>query len=203
MRHLGRLALVITFVSVIVLERECALAQSGTDDREAQALFEAGRQAFEAGRFQVALTRWQEAHALSGRPQLLYNIGLAHDRLRQDVAAVDAFQAFLNALPDDPRGPEVRGRIAAITAARVPSPEETAKAAAPSATILEPDRSQSTALVEDSESDGAWYSHWLTWVGVAGIAAASVVIVAFASTPDSKTERAEPTSGLTVQALGR
>ena len=70
------------------------------NDSEAKALFIAGRDAFEAGRFETALDQWQKAYELSRRPGLQHNIGLAHDRLRHDDQALTAFKAYLAEVPD-------------------------------------------------------------------------------------------------------
>src|SRR5262245_25331879 len=91
----------------LLLATAPGLAQEPAEssDAEAKALFAAGREAFDAGKYGAALARWQEAWELSKRPALLYNIGLAHDRLRHDLEAVQAFEDFLKALPDDARAP--------------------------------------------------------------------------------------------------
>lgn len=95
-------------------------AQDGTlsaRDREARSLFEAGRTAFEDGRFEDARSYFERAHELSGRAELLYNIGSAEDRLRHDEAAIEAFEGYLAALPDAANRTEVEARIAALRAA--------------------------------------------------------------------------------------
>jgi tetratricopeptide (TPR) repeat protein len=81
---------------------EAATAAAPTqadEDREARFLFEAGRTAYDAGRYREALAHFQGAYDLSLRPQLLYNVGQAADRLRQDEVALDAFERYLSALP--------------------------------------------------------------------------------------------------------
>lgn len=72
-------------------------AQDGLSatDEEARSLFTAGQTAFEAGRFERALEYFERAYELSHRPGLLYNIGVAADRLRHDERALEAFEAFL------------------------------------------------------------------------------------------------------------
>jgi tetratricopeptide (TPR) repeat protein len=94
-----------------------ALAQSPDDD-EARSLYDAGREAFEAGRYDRALEHFQRAYELSGRPQLLYNIGQAADRLRHDAEALDAFDRYL-ASPeaDESLRPQIEGRLAVLRAA--------------------------------------------------------------------------------------
>src|SRR3989304_4382708 len=76
-------------------------------DREARALFDAGSTAFEDARYGDALGYFRRAYELSHRPALLYNIGLAADRLRHDEDALAAFQQFLAEAGDNPRRREV------------------------------------------------------------------------------------------------
>lgn len=93
-----------------------ALAQPEADTRDAEArqLYQAGAVAFDAGRYENALEAFEAAHALSGRPELLFNIGQTADRLRRDAAALAAFEAFVDALPEHAETPGVRRRIALL-----------------------------------------------------------------------------------------
>ena len=102
-------------VALVVLVATTTAAQepAGQDD-EARALFDAGRIAFEAGRYDAALESFRRAHELSGRPELLYNIGQAADRLRLDEQALEAFEAFIAAVPDHPTRTAVDARIAVL-----------------------------------------------------------------------------------------
>src|SRR5687768_14681457 len=86
------------------------------DEIAARAHFEEGREAFESGEFTRALEEFSKAYALSKRPQLLFNIGAAHDRLRHDGEALAAFEQYLAEVPEAGNGPEVRGRIAILRA---------------------------------------------------------------------------------------
>lgn len=69
------------------------------DEAEARALFEAGLLAFQNSRFEDALERFNRAFELSGREELLFNVGIAADRLRRDDIAIDAFERFLESDP--------------------------------------------------------------------------------------------------------
>ena len=92
-------------------------AQAAATELEARNLFEAGEVVFTAGRYADALDYFQRAHALSGRPALLYNIALCHDRLRDDEIAIGAYERYLAAVPAAPNRDEVEGRLAALRAA--------------------------------------------------------------------------------------
>lgn len=102
-------------------------------DAEARSRFEAGRAAMAAGRTEDALVDFRRAYELSHRPALLYNIGVAADRLRRDDEALEAFEAYLASMPasDVTNRAEVEGRItvlretiAARTAREGPGPLE-------------------------------------------------------------------------------
>lgn len=102
---------------VLVVSAAPALAQDqpsrGTDE-VAKGLFQAGKAAYEAGDYKEALQRFQEAYDRSKRPQLLYNIGLATDRLRYNRAALEAFESYLRQVPDSENRIEVENRIRAL-----------------------------------------------------------------------------------------
>ncbi|UJR79683.1 tetratricopeptide repeat protein [Sandaracinus amylolyticus] len=103
-------------------------------DEEARALFAAGRTSFEAGRFSDALSYFQRSYELSGRSMLLFNIGSAHDRMRQDAEALAAFEAYLRAVPNAPNAREVEARIEVLRRAiaqHEPAPEEETPLEAP------------------------------------------------------------------------
>jgi hypothetical protein len=80
-------------------------------DTRARDAFDAGRTALDQGRPEDALLSFREAYRLSGRPELLYNIGLVEDRLRHDRPARDAFRGYLDAVPAAPNRASVEDRI--------------------------------------------------------------------------------------------
>ena len=88
-----------------------ATEATSATDAEARGLFEAGRAAFADGRFEDARDYFARSYELSRRPQLLYNLGTAEDRLRHDEAALASFEGYLAALPEAENASEVRGRI--------------------------------------------------------------------------------------------
>jgi len=106
-------------------------APSAARDAEARGLFEAGRAAFADGRFEDARDYFRRAHALSGRDALLYNIGSTEDRLRNDAAALEAFEAYLAAAPDAENASEVRGRIEVLRRTLAEAPDATPPSSSP------------------------------------------------------------------------
>lgn len=72
-----------------------AVAQDGATLERARGHFEAGRRAFDAGAYEVAVTEFERAHELTGHPDLLFNIYSAAERAGQLERAVDALERFL------------------------------------------------------------------------------------------------------------
>lgn len=87
------------------------------EDNDARTLFTLGQSAFDQGRYQAALDYFQQAYDLSHRPQLLYNIGQAADRLRDDRRALASFEQFLREVPDSPQHTSTRARVEVLRAA--------------------------------------------------------------------------------------
>lgn len=83
-------------------------------DEEAKKVFEVGRAALEAGRFEAAVRFFEEAYDLSGRPELLFNIGTAFDRLRRDEEAARYFERYLFAAPDAANALAVEARLTVL-----------------------------------------------------------------------------------------
>ncbi len=100
-------------------------------DAEARANFEAGRVAFADARYDDALSYFERAHELSGRHQLLYNIGLCHDRLGRDVEALESFEQYLVAAPEAHNRAEVEQRIETARLRIERTAEEAAEDVAP------------------------------------------------------------------------
>jgi tetratricopeptide (TPR) repeat protein len=87
-------------------------------DEEARSLFEAGRLALEDGRFEDAYEYFERGYALSHRPPLLYNMGVAADRLHRYDDALRAFRTYLETGGDQiTNRPEVQRRIQILEAA--------------------------------------------------------------------------------------
>ncbi|MDB4942753.1 MAG: Tetratricopeptide 4 [Labilithrix sp.] len=64
-------------------------------DQRAKDLYAKGDTAYAEGRYEEALASFQEAYALSGRPQLLFNVSNAAERLGHYSEAVDALDKYL------------------------------------------------------------------------------------------------------------
>jgi len=171
-------------------------AEARPSDMEARNLFQAGQLAFEDGRFADALDAFQRAHELSQRPALLYNIGLAADRLREDELALDAFQRFVAAMPDAPERSRVEARIAAIRQAiarrEALSPQQVAQASMTAPTQAPPPA--------DIEARPVWKSWWL-WTAVGVVAAGTVLSVVLATRDPGVEPPLEGDVGFVIRTL--
>jgi tetratricopeptide (TPR) repeat protein len=83
-------------------------------DTQARAHYETGERAYREGRFADAIQAFRRAHELSDRPELLFNIGQAADRLDHHAAAAEAFEAYLRERPNAPNRSYVEGRLSVL-----------------------------------------------------------------------------------------
>lgn len=116
--HDQRSTVVVLPLLAIALLHAPALAQEASSgrDEEARALFEAGQVAFEDGRFEDAEGHFRRSYELSQRVELLYNVAVAADHARHDQAALQAYEEYLQRVPDTERRTRVETRIAALRA---------------------------------------------------------------------------------------
>jgi tetratricopeptide (TPR) repeat protein len=150
-------------------------------DQQARERFERGREAFEDGRFEDALHDFQRSYQLSGRAELLFNIGSASDRLRLNQEALDAFEGYLEARPEAPNRREVERRIVVLREAIARDAELQAE--------LESGRDDSSVL-------GAW---WF-WTGVGAVVVGGVIL-AFVLLRDDSQELMTGTDGSVYTTL--
>lgn len=80
--------------------------------KEAKAVFKQGREAFEAGDYQSAITHWKQSYAGDCTAHaLLYNIALAYEHLDDAVQAVAFHRAYLDRQKDAADREQVLQRI--------------------------------------------------------------------------------------------
>ncbi|MFT3925013.1 MAG: hypothetical protein QM778_20930 [Myxococcales bacterium] len=168
-------------------------------DDEARALFEAGKVAYEDGRYVDSLGYFERAYELSQRSALQYNIGLAYDRLRRDREAVAAFETYLNHEPDPERVSEVQNRVRALRAslAEAEANEQArADAAKRSAVPLAPTPANTREHSERTRKRRLWGG-----VAAAVVAVSAGVIISVLAAGKDGDERPKPNSGVTIEAL--
>jgi tetratricopeptide (TPR) repeat protein len=74
-------------------------AEKAAADVRARELFQKGDAAYAEGRYEEALSAFQEAYDLSSRPQLLFNVSNALERLGRYAEAVEALEKYLANTP--------------------------------------------------------------------------------------------------------
>jgi tetratricopeptide (TPR) repeat protein len=150
--------------------QETAQATSDARDREARNLFEAGRLAYDDGRFEEALGYFQKAFDLSQRPELLYNVGSAAERLRQDDKALAAYERYLREVPTADNRGNVEARVNILRAAL--NERQRAGAGQSNPEWIAGDREQPAAV--DASSGSSWW----VWAVVGGVALAGGITAA-------------------------
>ncbi len=152
MRRLGLMATL-----VFGLSGSAIVAAQQDNTPEARALYDAGAAAFADGRFEDALSRWQEAYALSELPALRYNIGTAHDRLGHQQEAVEHYRAYLAAVENPPNLNYVRRRIEVldrqVAESEEPSTAEPAESSQESTDIIAASSNESDEEMDSVSSD--------------------------------------------------
>ena len=185
MATLARALVVGICLSVGMLGAVPVAAQTSPAEAEARSVFDAGEVAFTAGHYADALVYFKRSYALSSRPALLFNIGLCHDRLREDDDAIEAYGHYLAEVPQAANRGEVEGRLEALRAARARraataqavQPDHVAQAAGAGATTGGTD---ATAPRDESADGPALYETWWFWtiVGVVVVGGAVGIGVA-------------------------
>jgi tetratricopeptide (TPR) repeat protein len=82
--------------------------------RAAKAHFDQGRAFYEAGAYADAVRAYQAAYAIVRLPDLLFNIGQAFRLAGDKPRAIDAYQRFLEKVPDGALSEEARNHVAAL-----------------------------------------------------------------------------------------
>lgn len=190
------------------LEEDALFGEAEQD--AARAAFKDGRIAFERGRYAEALQRFEHAYALSGKSELLYNIGLAADRIREDDRALEAFEQYLRETPSSPQREQVRMRVVALREARArkqgeDSSKEQREAPTPAevaaASVREPEHDAFTESDSDRD-DGGVLSEWWFWTGASLLLIAGGVTAYVLLQPeDEPAELPRPNTDVIVSTL--
>lgn len=83
-------------------------------DQEAREHFQLGRTFYDAGRFQQAAEEFEAAYRLSGRPQLLYNLYVAHRDAGELDKAIVSLRTYLDKVPEAPDRVNLKARLQSL-----------------------------------------------------------------------------------------
>jgi tetratricopeptide (TPR) repeat protein len=90
------------------------MAAQHMDDERARSHFEAGRNLYDAGAFERAGQEFEEAYALSSRPELLYNIYVAFRDAGDVRKARDALRTYLTEMTNAPDRANLEARLESL-----------------------------------------------------------------------------------------
>ena len=173
---------VVSITAGLALTAAPALAQDGwaSPDEQARALFAEGEAAYGQGQFEHALDLFQRAYELSGRAELLYNVGISATNAGQDAVALQALEGYLAALPDAGNRALVEGRLDSLRR-RIAEHEAATRAVEADRARAEADR----AAEARRRREGAEGTRTLGWAltitgGVLAIAGGVLLGVGFA-----------------------
>ena len=95
----------------------CLLASAAYADKTASLThYEKGKQAYAAGKFELAVTEFERAYADWNAVEYLHDIGQAYRRLGRCNEAATALERYLDGKPDAPNRVTVAGHIQALRA---------------------------------------------------------------------------------------
>lgn len=86
---------------------------------------------YDRAHWSEALTEYQASYALSKYPAILYKIALCEDQLGHAAEAIDAYQRYLDAVPETDRRAGIEQRLIKL---RQPAPAERPPVTAPAVT---------------------------------------------------------------------
>jgi len=95
----------VVLVGMLALLPAQTRAQDAQDatSQQARDLYRQGDRAYREGRYEEAVEAFQQAYELSGRPQLLYNMANAYERLNRLTDAVAALEQYAPEAPEGDR----------------------------------------------------------------------------------------------------
>jgi tetratricopeptide (TPR) repeat protein len=112
-----RFSFVAVALAVGLLGPGTALAQKPPSPQQknaAKAHFQQGKAFYEAGAWDDAIREYQRAYDLVPLPDLMFNIGQAWRMKGDKPKALEAYQKYLDRLPDGPLADEARNHVASL-----------------------------------------------------------------------------------------
>jgi tetratricopeptide (TPR) repeat protein len=103
-----------TVVLIASLFAAHAAAQGAGNETAAREAFERGRVFYDSGEFTQAAESFEQAHRLSGRDALLYNVYLAHRDANQPEQAAAALRSYLEKVPNIENRAQLESRLHAL-----------------------------------------------------------------------------------------
>ena len=98
---------VMMLVGILLSVSGPAAAQDAEEVRQARQLFRDGKKHYKNEDFAAALEAFQKSFELSGRSELLFNIGLTYQSMEEWSPAIEFFQRYLEEVPKAKNGDQV------------------------------------------------------------------------------------------------
>ncbi len=109
-----RVLLAVCAVSVVVSTAPQVASAQDADPKKILELIGSANDKFEKEDFQGALEDYEAAFAMYPDPSLLYRMGLSSEKLNRQVDAIDYYEKFIDAVPDDKTAKKVKDRLAEL-----------------------------------------------------------------------------------------
>ena len=165
--------------------------RAGASQTEWQRHFATARQQFEAGQFEDAAASFYQAREAGGPPSLLFNQGLALDRLGRGAAAASSYRRYLAESESAPNRADVEARIAELDTLEADAPTLTMELLtdSPRSETTPPEGSFEQVVVGENrpvirprgaegpqvhEYGPTWTVSWFLLVGTLGAAAGAI-----------------------------
>lgn len=103
-------------VGIALVAAASSARADATDDEIARAHFQTGLSYYNSDRFGPAINEFLEAHRLSRRPKLLYNVAKAYERLGDAGRASTFYRRYLVDEPSPPEREEVQASLLRLAA---------------------------------------------------------------------------------------
>jgi tetratricopeptide (TPR) repeat protein len=135
----------------------CASAARGEDADKAREHYGVGLRAFDLGKYDEAISEFEEAYRYKDAPGLLYNIAQAYRLSNRSEEALRYYRTYLERKPDAPNRAEAESKIDRLAAileerkARIPAIVETAPSPIASSFAILP---RTPALVVPAAAEG-------------------------------------------------
>jgi tetratricopeptide (TPR) repeat protein len=171
-------------------------------DEEARTRFTSANMAFADGRFEDALYDFKRAYELSGRPQLLFNIGSTAERMRRDEEALEAYEAYLELVPEAGNRRFVESRIELLRETIADAERRAAEEAAKAQQVVTVAAAEPEATQPKDEGKRGVASRWWFWTIVGAVVVGGVATgVVLAKSPSSSSDPFVGSDGMTYETL--
>lgn len=114
--RVARLLVALIVATICIMAVAPVSAQSTEEAQKVLALISEATRAFETKDFATAEEKFRSAYEIYPDPVLLYRVGLSAEKQDKYRVALESFEKFISAMPDDETAVKLKGRLDAIRA---------------------------------------------------------------------------------------